>query len=87
MDNIEELKKARANTKRKVTVLIKKFKTSVHYGNEDSKTIYQNLDEEYYKLLDIQLQIEEGTAGEERYMEVVDKDYADIVEKYHASQK
>ena len=58
MDNIEELKKARANTKRKVTVLIKKFKTSVHYGNEDSKTIYQNLDEEYYKLLDIQLQIE-----------------------------
>ena len=75
MDNLNELKTARTSSKRKFTVLRKKLKNSIEYGKEDTKVIHQSLDEEYYKLFDIHLQIEEVSGEEDNYMEIVDKDY------------
>ena len=86
MENLDELKKSRANTKRKVTVLSKKLKNSIQYGNENAKAILNSLDEEYYRLFDIQLQIEELSEEDDGYMELVDRDYNEVRKLYSVSE-
>ena len=87
MAEVTELKSLRSNSKRKLTVLIKKLKNSIQYGKDDTETIHSSLDEEYYKLYDIQLKIEESSGEDDKYMETVDKDYDEISQLYSSSVK
>ena len=86
MEDLNELKKSRANAKRKVTVLLKKFNNSIQYGSENAKITLNSLDEEYYRLYDIQLQIEELSEEDDGYMELVDKEYNEVRKLYFVSE-
>ena len=87
MADIEEVKKQRSSSKRKLTILINKLKTSLQYGDPNFKTHYLSLVAEYDTLVDLNLQIVELEDKDNAYLSDITSSYENVLEMYFSSLK
>ena len=59
MTDIAELKRQRGSSKGTFTKLFKKLKTALKVGDSEFKTLYQSVDAEYDKLIELDPQVTE----------------------------
>ena len=87
MAEIEELKKLRSVSKRKLTIVLNKLKSSLQYGDPEFKTHYLSSVTEYENLLDINLQIIEFENNDNNYLDDINTNYDSIMKLYFSSIK
>ena len=87
MADIEEVKKQRSSSKRKLTILINKLKTSLQYGDPNFKTHYLSLVAEQDTLVDLNLQIVELEDKDNAYLSDITSSYENVLEMYFSSLK
>ena len=85
--DIEELKSSRSARKRRVTVLIRKLKTSLQYGEPNHQSIKSSLEEEFECLTDLDLQISEIENKESTYLDVITPSYDNVIKLFYDSLK
>ena len=79
MAEIEELKKLRSVSKRKLTIVLNKLKSSLQYGDPEFKTHYLSSVTEYENLVDINLQIIEIENNENNYLDDITTNYNSVL--------
>ena len=87
MADIEELKKLRSVSKRKLTVALNKLKSSLQYGDPEFKTHYLSSVTEYDNLVDINLQIIEIENNDNSYLNDITTNYDSVMKLYFSSIK
>ena len=87
MADIEELKKLRSVSKRKLTVVLNKLKSSLQYGDPEFKNHYLSSVAEYDNLVDINLQIIEIENNDNSYLNDITTNYDSVMKLYFSSIK
>ena len=87
MAEVEELKKLRSVSKRKLTIVLNKLKSSLQYGDPEFKTHYLSSVTEYENLVDINLQIIEIENNDNNYLDDITTNYDSVLKLYFSSIK
>ena len=85
--NIEEIKKQRSASKRKLTTILNKLKTSLQYGDTSFKDHYTSAVAEYDNIVDLDYQVSELEDCESTYINDVNPRYHEVIKMYYDSLK
>ena len=87
MSDIDEIKKQRSASKRKLTTILNKLKTSLQYGDTSFKDHYTSAVAEYDNIVDLDCQVSELEDSDSTYINDVNPRYHEVIKMYFDSLK
>ena len=75
MEELKNIKKSRSSGKKTVNRLIRKLKSALQYGGKNTSSLKEELDEEYDKLFELDIQVTELDSDDSNFLDEVSNAY------------